>query len=281
MTIPATFDGANLLLEVALPAAGYKAANQRKIISEFGAALPLIVRAAGLSTGLRLAHFLAQATHENDAFCTLEEYASGSAYEGRKDLGNVRTGDGRRFKGRGGFHLTGRANYTAFTAWMRAAQPDCPDFTENPEAVADLPWAAWSAIWYWQTRKLNAFADDDDLLTITRRINGGTTGIDRRRVYLTRAKAAVAALEAALVPSDPAGRPVLLIGSAGDSVEALQRMLRACPIGATLTVDGHFGAVTRHWVLTFQRAFGLQTDGIVGARTWDKLTPFLSATVED
>lgn len=278
MTIPPTFDGAALLSAVAFQTAGYKATNQRKIIADFGASMPLIVREAGLSTGLRAAHFVAQATHENDGFCTLEEYASGAAYEGRKDLGNTEAGDGRRFKGRGGTHLTGRANYAAFTVWMRAIQPDCPDFTEAPEAVADLPWAAWSAIWYWQTRALNTHADADDLLTITRRINGGTNGLDQRRTYLARAKAAVAALEASMLPADPAGRPVLRYGSTGDAVETLQRALRASPVKATLAIDGDFGPLTRHWVGMFQYVFGLARDEIVGARTWAKLAPYITAT---
>ncbi len=135
-----------------------------------------------ITTPLRKAHFIAQVGHESDGFNTNVEYASGAAYEGRRDLGNTQAGDGVRFKGRGLIQVTGRANYA-----------DCGralgvDLISNPQRLGDYDLACLSAGWYWDTRKLNADADYDDILTITKVINGGTNGLADRQSYLARAK---------------------------------------------------------------------------------------------
>ncbi len=272
--LPKTIDGAALLTSVAVRAsAGYKASRQSAIIREAGAMLPALIAAADLTTELRLVHFVAQTCHESDQFCAVEEYASGSAYEGRKDLGNTEPGDGVRFKGHGLIQTTGRANHRAFTLWMRARDPSCPDFEAEPARLADFPWAGFSAAMYWATRGLNAFADRDDLLTITRRINGGTNGLAERRAALGRARTAVAAAIAAGV-TPASDWPILRVGSEGDEVEVLQRAL-ATWSGRPVGIDGLFGKETRLFVMAFQRAFGLTVDGVVGKETRPALAPYI------
>ena len=138
-----------------------------------------------INTPLRRAHFLAQIGHESGALRYNEELASGAAYEGRSDLGNTADGDGRRFKGRGLIQLTGRANYhdygksigielTVDENWLKVAR--------DPELAVDV------ACWFWETRKLNQIAEDDDVVEVTRRINGGTNGLADRKGYLARAR---------------------------------------------------------------------------------------------
>ena len=136
----------------------------------------------GITTALRKAHFLAQTAHESDGFNTNEEYASGADYEGRRDLGNTKSGDGVRFKGRGLIQVTGRSNYAECGNDLGV------DLINNPQRLADFDLACLSAGWYWDTRNLNSYADDDDILTITRIINGGLNGLDDRQDYLDRAK---------------------------------------------------------------------------------------------
>lgn len=135
-----------------------------------------------ITTPLRQAHFLAQVGHESDGFNTNEEYASGADYEGRGDLGNTRAGDGVRFKGRGLIQVTGRANYADCGRALAV------DLINNPQRLGDFDLACLSAGWYWDTRKLNNHADRDDVLTITKIINGGTNGLADRESYLARAK---------------------------------------------------------------------------------------------
>lgn len=138
-----------------------------------------------ITTEKRQEHFLAQALHEADGFRTLEEYASGKAYEGRKDLGNVKPGDGVRYKGRGIFQTTGRTNYAA------AGEKMGIDALAHPELLATPRYAVWSACIYWDSRKLNALADADDVKAITKKINGGLNGYEDRLVYLGRTRQAI------------------------------------------------------------------------------------------
>jgi len=141
--------------------------------------------ARGINTQLRQGHFLAQIGHESGELRYNEEIASGDAYEGRLDLGNTHPGDGRRFKGRGLIQLTGRANYQQYS---RAIGRDLTVDGQWEQVADDPNLAVDVACWFWDTRRLSPLADADDIMTITRRINGGTNGIDDRRRLLGRAK---------------------------------------------------------------------------------------------
>jgi putative chitinase len=149
-----------------------------------------------IDTPQEYSHFLAQACHETDHFKTLREYASGRAYEGRVDLGNTRPGDGIRFKGRGIFQTTGRANYLQLG--MKKGHRDF--FINNPELLEHPEYAVWSACEFWQTRALNDVANhaDTDVLKkkykgniidltpveyISITINGGFNGMEDRKKY--------------------------------------------------------------------------------------------------
>lgn len=130
----------------------------------------------------RFAHFLAQVCHESGGFKYMEEIASGQAYEGRKDLGNVLVGDGKLFKGRGPIQLTGRANYRAFGEALGV------DLMNDPQIVAMPSIGLWVACEYWKRHGLNVLADANDIDSITRRINGGTNGLADRKGWLAKVR---------------------------------------------------------------------------------------------
>ena len=115
-----------------------------------------------VNTPDRQAAFLAQVGHESGQLKYAEEVASGRAYEGRKDLGNVNPGDGMKFKGRGLIQVTGRANYKLFDEWLHKNNylTINQSIIDNPELVSFNPEiAVLSAFWYWDLHKLNNLAD--------------------------------------------------------------------------------------------------------------------------
>lgn len=257
---------AGILNAIAPKVSGAKRTRQVGIIAAIGPALGPTLASFDIVTPRRIEHFLAQAAHESDGFCTTQEYEDGSRYEGRADLGNVKAGDGRRYKGRGIFQLTGRANYRTYGRLLGL------DLEGRPELAADPYTSLRIACLYWRERKISAMAEEDDLLRVTRAINGGRNGLDDRRRYLGIAKREVARLVAVDVHSDDAVHyPTLRRGSNGDAVEILQVRLRRQ--GFPLTLDGDFGPATELAVKTFQARAGLTADGIVGPKSWVALIP--------
>ena len=165
-----------------------------------------------INTPQRMASFIGQCMHESGNFNHLEENLNYSAvrltqvfpnrftlakatecvakgkqaiaeamYGHRADLGNTSDGDGGAFFGRGLIQLTGKANYTAFSAAI-----ENPKILENPSLVATPEYACLSAGWFWSTRKLNDFADKSDYVTMTKRINGGTLGLPERQANIKK-----------------------------------------------------------------------------------------------
>lgn len=133
-----------------------------------------------ITPGNRTTMFLAQIAHESAGFRTTVEYASGAAYEGRKDLGNTKPGDGRRFRGSGLIQLTGRLNAERYGKLCGA------DFIAHPGLMREFPYALWTGCLYWANHDCNKLADKDDFVAITKKINGGTNGLDNRWWWLER-----------------------------------------------------------------------------------------------
>lgn len=138
-----------------------------------------------IDTPQRASAFLAQLAHESGELKYFEELASGSAYEGRRDLGNTHSGDGVRFKGRGPIQLTGRANYEA------AGKALGLDLVNNPELASRPDIGFRVAGWFWSSRHLNSLADKGEFDQITRRVNGGFNGKASRDSYYASARAAL------------------------------------------------------------------------------------------
>jgi putative chitinase len=254
---------AQTMREVAPRFSGEPGAHQDMIITAVGEVLATTLEAYDITTRLRIAHFLGQTCHESAGFRTTEEFASGEAYEGRADLGNTKIGDGRHYKGRGLLQLTGRANYRAMGEILGVK------LEEQPELAADPVLSLKIACEYWKKRNINRECDADDIVEVTRRVNGGTNGLEDRRTYTTKAKNAVARLEGFMLAgkAPPAnGQPVLRRGSKGEAVIGLQQSLQK--LGFMVAVDADFGAGTEVAVAAFQQQHGLVVDGMVGNDTW-------------
>ena len=172
-------------------------------------ALNQILPEYGIDTPQRVASFLAQCAHESGGFKALKEnlnykaesltkvfhkyfptlelanqYAkqpekiANKVYANRMGNGPEESGDGYRYCGRGLIQLTGHDNYQAFADSLEMDIEEVPSYLETFEG------AIQSACWFWESNNLNAYADAGDILGMTKRINGGTIGLeDRQRHY--------------------------------------------------------------------------------------------------
>ena len=111
---------------------------------------------------------------EAKAYEKKPEKIANKVYANRMGNGDEASGDGFRYLGRGLIQLTGKNNYTLF-----AAAIDTP-LEEIPEYLQTFEGAVQSACWFWEQNNLNQWADKKDILTLTKRINGGTIGLEDR-----------------------------------------------------------------------------------------------------
>jgi putative chitinase len=170
-----------------------------------------------INTTSRLACFLAQVAHESGGFNAVKENLNYGAqglvntfkkyfptleaahpyernpeaianrvYANRMGNGDEASGDGFKHRGRGLIQLTGHDNYASFAADMGMTIDEAIDYLETYEG------AAMSAAWFWWKNNLNTWADQEDMLTLTKRINGGTIGLEDRKHHFEIIKEALA-----------------------------------------------------------------------------------------
>jgi putative chitinase len=177
-------------------------------VEHWHSALAQLLPDYDINTPQRIAAFVAQCAHESGGFTALKEnlnykavtlrkifpkyfpddaianhYASlpnkqeaiaNKVYANRMGNGDEASGDGYRYCGRGLIQLTGKNNYQAFADSLEMNVEDVPEY------LATFEGAAQSACWFWESNNLNQWADKGDILTLTKRINGGTIGLDDR-----------------------------------------------------------------------------------------------------
>ena len=168
-----------------------------------------------MNTPQRAAAFLAQCAHESGEFTALQENLNykpatlrkifpkyfptddianeycakpnkqeaiaNKVYANRMGNGDEASGDGYRYRGRGLIQLTGKDNYTFFAGSLGISVEEAADY------MAIFEGAAQSACWFWETNNLNQFADKGDIITLTKKINGGTIGLDDRIAHYEHA----------------------------------------------------------------------------------------------
>jgi putative chitinase len=247
----------------------------------------------GITTPLRMAHFLAQALHETGGLTILRESMTYSAPRllqifgvgqhsaavtaseaaelighpealaervyglgnphKARELGNAKPGDGFRYRGNGVLQTTGRA------AHRRMGAACGVDFEGNPELVTAPEHALKPALQEWTENNLNSFADKNDIRTITRKINGGFNGLSEREAWFNKAWP--------LLKTDDQPAEPWRASDEDDHVQWLQKALNDLGANPKLVVDGRYGPAVRRAVKDFQTVSGLVADGIAGPVT--------------
>lgn len=239
----------------------------------------------------RVAGFLAQCGHESNNFKVLSENLNYSAdalnkifpkyfvkagrdaqeyhrqpekianviYASRMDNGDTASGDGWRYRGGGFIQLTGKHNYTKFAESIGISAEDATEYVRTTKGALE------SACWFWSTNNINKYCDDNDIVTMTKRINGGTIGLDDRKkhwIHATEVLGGEAPAHAHVEENH--GYTLIKRGSKGDQVKKVQEALG-------LDADGDFGPGTEAAVKAWQAEHGLVADGIIGPKSMEKL----------
>ena len=143
----------------------------------------------GIVSPVERAHFLSQCSHESGGYAFKKEFASGAAYEFRKDLGNTKAGDGVKYKGRGYIQITGRNNYQKYQDYLKSIGSKV-DIMTSPETLQTNYFAADSACYWWKylSRGISGLANagtaPSNVASVTKRVNGGHNGLaDRQQKF--------------------------------------------------------------------------------------------------
>lgn len=243
-----------------------------------------------INTIPRVAGFIAQCGHESGGFRVVSENLNYSAkalntifpkyfkkagrdaniyhrqpekianviYANRMNNGDTASGDGWRFRGGGLIQLTGRYNYTEFAEDVEMSVEEAVDYVRTKKGALD------SACWFWDENNINKHCDNMDILKMTKRINGGTIGLDDRKKHWAHALDVLGGdYEEPEVEYDL--NQVLRKGSRGPLVAEVQEKLGIAP------ADGIFGPGTERAIKSWQSSKGLVADGILGPKTLGKL----------
>ena len=264
-----------------------------------------------ITTKNRIAGFMAQCAHESGDFKNLEEnlnysvdtllrvfpryFAKGKAdpaeYARNPEklanyvymdanrskqgaLGNTQAGDGWRFRGGGIKQLTGRSNYTAFANGVGMTAEEAASYVRTKKGAFE------SACWFWKTNGIAKYADADDIVGMSKKINGGTIGLEDRKARYAKAKTILSGSSSSAAPvvksavSDqitdsvtqtaPSKYPTIQKRSSGDVVKKVQSKLG-------LTADGVYGLQTEIAVRSWQRTNKYISDGILNDEQIRKL----------
>jgi putative chitinase len=234
-----------------------------------------------ITTVERVSGFMAQCMHESAYFLRLTENLNYSAsalnkifpkyfvqagrnaqdyhrspedianivYANRMGNGDEDSGDGWRYRGRGLIQLTGKDNYRSFAADLGMTLDDVPTYLESKQG------AIQAACWFWKDNDINRYCDTQDIVGMTKRINGGTYGLEDRAKHFLHA---LDLFDGDSTPIDIDYNQIVQLGSRGPIVADIQTRLGIDP------ADGIYGPMTVMFVRQWQTGHGLQSDGVMG-----------------